>query len=412
MVERRYFGRQVFIVSDPDSIKRVLLDNFDNYTGLPPVRRMFGRLLGAGLLALEGEDWRRHRRLLNATLDARSIMADMVSTAALAERTALRLAALPAGAPFKIGPPTQSLLAESVRRVFAGDDSDDGIGRTINAISHLPGRFHLRDFLPRLPQLDRWAPRGAFPVIDRLIAERRDPVRSERSDLIQRMMAAQDRRSGARLDDGEVYDEIVSLAHGSTMTTLRALTWFWYLLALHPSAEARLHAELDDVLGGRSPVVADFARLRYLGRAIDEAMRLYPPIPVMLRLATADDMLGGRRVPRGAIVAVLPWVVHRHRKLWDEPDRFDPDRFLAERSAARHRYAYLPFSAGPRVCIGESLATMQTRVVVATLAQRFRFRLVPGQAIEPTGGVVTLRPRRGIWMIAEPRKAAIQPPLS
>ncbi|MGH6980264.1 MAG: cytochrome P450, partial [Stellaceae bacterium] len=251
--------------------------------------------------------------------------------------------------------------------------------------------------------------RGAFPVLERLIAERRDPAGAGGSDLVRRMVEAQDHRTGARLDDREIYDEIVSLAHGSTMTTLRALTWFWYLLAMHPSAEARLHAELDEVLGGRAPVVADFARLRYLGRAIDEAMRLYPPIPIMLRVAAADDELCGRRVKRGAIVAVLPWVLHRHRRLWEEPDRFDPDRFDAERSTTRHRYAYLPFSAGPRVCIGESLATMQTRVIAATLAQRFRFRVVPDQAIEPTGGVVTLRPRRGIWMTAETR-AIPRPP--
>ena len=217
------------------------------------------------------------------------------------------------------------------------------------------------------------------------------------------MVEAQDRRTGARLGDDEVYDEIVSLAHGSTMTTLRALSWLWYLLALHPSAEARLHAELDAVLGGRATVAADFARLTYLGPCHRRTMRLYPPIPIMLRVAVSDDELCGRRVKRGAIVAMLPWVLHRHRKLWDEPDRFDPDRFLPERAAARHRYAYLPFSAGPRVCIGESLAAMQTRVIAAILAQRFRFGLVPGQAIEPTGGVVTLRPRRGIWMTAEPR---------
>src|SRR6185312_12796013 len=190
-----------------------------------------------------------------------------------------------------IGPPMQSLLAQSVRRVFAGDDPDDGIGRTINAISHLPGRFHPRDFLPALSRLGRPRPRAAYPVLERLIAERRDPARGGDSDLVRRMVEARDRRTGARLDDGEIHDEIVSLAHGSTMTTLRALTWFWYLLALHPSAEARLHAELDDVLGGRAPVAADFARLRYLSRAIDETMRLYPPIPVMLRLAVADDTL-------------------------------------------------------------------------------------------------------------------------
>jgi cytochrome P450 len=410
IVERRYFFNRVFIISDPDGIKRVMLDNQENYPGLPQIRRMFRRELGDGLLALEGEPWRRHRRIINATMDSRSVMMNgLAATVQLAESSAAQLAALPPGAEIMIGPVMHALLLDAVRRFFAGSDDDPAVGRTINRIAHLMGQFHLRDFLPGVSRLGVTVDRGKFPVLYRLIAERRQQSYVGGEDLIRRLLEARDRRNGDKLDDTEIYDEIVSLAHGSILTTLRALTWFWYVLALHPSVEARVHAELEDVLGGRAPSPPDFSRLPYLDRVIDETMRLYPPIPMMLRTAAADDVVCGRRVPKGSIVAIMPWVIHRHRKLWDEPDRFDPGRFAREASAARPRYAYLPFSTGPRVCVGESLASLQIRVIVAILAQRFRFRLVPGHLVEPTG-LITLRSRQGIRMIAEPR--ATPPPSS
>ncbi|MGH7092226.1 MAG: cytochrome P450, partial [Stellaceae bacterium] len=203
------------------------------------------------------------------------------------------------------------------------------------------------------------------------------------------------------LQADELRDEILTLG-ATAATPIRVFPWLWYLLALHPQAEARLHAELAAVLGGRAPTAEDLARLVYLRRVIDETLRLYPPAPTMLRTAAADDVICGRKVPRGSIVGVLPWVVHRHRALWLDPDRFDPDRFAPEAVAARSRYAYLPFAIGPRVCIGASLAIVETIAATAIVAQRFRFRLVPGRAIEPTAWT-NLHPRGGIWMRVEPR---------
>jgi cytochrome P450 len=183
----------------------------------------------------------------------------------------------------------------------------------------------------------------------------------------------------------------------------------WYLLALHPKVEEKLHAELDSVLGGRAPNPDDLAKLVYLRQVLDETMRLYPPLPLMLRSAAGDDTVCGRRILRKSIVAVMPWVVHRHRKLWPDPDRFDPDRFGPDRSsptgaAARSRYAYIPFGVGPHVCVGASLALTEILIAVAILAQRFRFRLAPGQRIEPVAWT-TLRPLHGIMMTIEPRPA-------
>ncbi len=196
----------------------------------------------------------------------------------------------------------------------------------------------------------------------------------------------------------------LTLALGGVETTLRSLTWVWYLLALHPWAEARLHAELDEVLGDRTPRLEDLPKLTYLRQVVDETMRLYPPVPVTLREAMVDDVVCGHKVRRGSTIVIAPWVIHRHRRLWRDPDRFDPERFAPEQIAARSRYAYLPFSVGPRTCIAAPLGMTQILIAVAILAQRFRFRLVPGHKVEPTGWT-TLRPNYGIRVTVEPRAA-------
>jgi cytochrome P450 len=175
---------------------------------------------------------------------------------------------------------------------------------------------------------------------------------------------------------------------------------------MHPWAEERLHAELDEVLGDRAPTTDDLPRLVYLRKLIDETMRLYPPIPAMMRIAANDDEVCGRRIPRGALISILPWVVHRHRQLWTDPDHFDPERFSPEQSAARHRFAYIPFALGPHICIGASLAMMEMLTIVSILAQRFRFRLKPDREVSAVGGFLTLRVDGGLWMRAERRSAA------
>ena len=183
---------------------------------------------------------------------------------------------------------------------------------------------------------------------------------------------------------------------GATAATpLRVFPWLLYLLALHPDIEARLHEELERILAGRAPDTSDIPRLPYLRQIVDETLRLYPPAPTMLRTAAADDEVCGHRVPRGSVVGVLPWVIHRHRTLWDDPDRFDPGRFTPEAVAARSRYAYLPFAIGPRICIGASLALVEIVTAMAVIAQRFRFRLAPGYPIEPIAWT-NLHPKGGI----------------
>jgi cytochrome P450 len=412
-VERSYFWGRLVVVSDPDGVRRVLQDNYDNYPRLASIRRMFEFGAGTGIFCVEGDAWRRHRRLLNRTLDARALSDDLPLLVEITAEMVRRLAELPPGQEIDIGEALSHLVKVSTRLVFATDDRD--IEPMLDTVAHYPLEPSLLHFAP-LPEWLPFAGRyrtsraladGFRPMLDRLIAKRRPADYPGRRDLVWRLVHARERADSGDegLNDSELRDEIITLA-ATAYTILRPLTWVWYLLALHPWAERRLHAELDAVLGEGPPTAEDLPKLVYLRRLLDETMRLYPPLPVMiLRTAAADDMVCGRRVARRSTVAIAPWILHRHRKLWHQPDRFDPERFAPQQAAGRSRYAYLPFGIGPHICIGAQLATTQMVLAVAMLAQRFRFRLVPGQHIEPTAWI-NLRPSRDIRMMLEPRIAA------
>jgi cytochrome P450 len=286
-----------------------------------------------------------------------------------------------------------TLMDETLRRAHAA--------LKLNVLDLIPllapsrDRRHAADVAKVVAELDA--------AVERLIAERERAPGDQPKDLLARLIAAKDSETGARLSAREVRDEVVTIFVAGHETTAMAMVWAWYLLALHPEAEARLHAELAAVLGGRTPVHEDLAKLAYTRAVMDEAMRLYPPVPGLSgRQAIAADEVCGRPVAPGTVMVISPWVLHRHRKLWDAPDRFEPERFLDGRSAGRSRFAYLPFGAGQRVCIGAALATNETMLILATLAQKYRARLVDGQDIDLQQRV-TLRPRYGMKMTLERR---------
>jgi cytochrome P450 len=225
------------------------------------------------------------------------------------------------------------------------------------------------------------------------------------SDLLGRLVAARDSETGGGMTDKEVRDEVVIIFIAGHETTAVAMTFVWYLLSQHPGVEAKLHQELDSVLAGRAPAYEDIEKLAYTRMVIEESMRLYPPAPgLSVRQAQAADEIAGHAIPKGASIMIAPWVLHRHRLLWDNPDAFDPDRFSAERSKSRPRFAYLPFGGGPRICIGATLAMTEATLILATIAQRFRLSLIPDQDIKLQARI-TLRPRDGIRMSVAPRAA-------
>ena len=233
-------------------------------------------------------------------------------------------------------------------------------------------------------------------MVNRIIAARR-ATGEDRGDLLSMLLQAQDADDGTRMTARQVRDEVMTLFLAGHETTAVTLSWTWYLLAQHPEADARLAAELGEVLGGRAPTVADLPRLTYAGMVVTEAMRLYPPAYGLGRQATRASELAGEPVAKGDIVVAPTWVVHRDARWFEAPEAFRPERWAGDLAQRLPRFAYFPFGGGPRQCIGNSFAQMEAVLILAAIAQRFRLSLVPGQRITPTP-YVTLRPEPGIQM--------------
>jgi cytochrome P450 len=237
-------------------------------------------------------------------------------------------------------------------------------------------------------------------TIERLIEERGDDV-SGRTDLLSLLLQARDER-GEAMPRRQVRDEAMTVVLAGHETTAQGLTWTWYLLSRNPDAEARVHEEIRAVLGDRPATAADLAALTLTRAAVAESMRLYPPAWAMGRRALRDVELGGYTVPKGAIVGMSQLVVHRDPRWWPEPEQFDLDRWTDAGEATRPRFAYFPFGGGGRMCLGERFAWMEATLLVATIAQRWRFRLVPGHPVKLSPRI-TLRPKHGMRMTVEPR---------
>jgi cytochrome P450 len=273
----------------------------------------------------------------------------------------------------------------------------------------------MSDRMNQLAPLPLWVPtrvnrsyRAALDDLDRAvyrIIARRRAAGGDSGDLLSMLMHARDEQTGEGMNDRQLRDEVTTILLAGHETTAVALTWAFYLLSQNPEAERRLHEELERVLGGRAPGLADVEQLAYTRHVIDEALRLYPPVWAMDRSVAADDVIDGYPMPKGSYVMVSPWVVQRAPSLWSEPEAFRPERF-ARGAPEPPRYAYFPFIGGPRQCIGNTFALLEGQLMLATLAQRFRLALVPGQRIELMP-LLTLRPKNGIRMTPSP----LAPPL-
>ena len=220
--------------------------------------------------------------------------------------------------------------------------------------------------------------------------------------MIRLLIEARDPETGDKLDRTAVRNEAAVMFMAGHEGTANSLAWTWYLLSQTPAVEARLHAELAAVLGGRLPTLDDVPRLVFTRAIFEEALRLYPPVPFLGRQALRDETIRNRRIPAGSMLMVVPWLLHRHRNLWDRPDHFIPERFLPENAGSRQRYSYIPFSVGPRVCTGAAFGLTEALLCIATLAQRARLRLAPGAVVEPVCRL-TLRPGQTLPMLVEHR---------
>jgi cytochrome P450 len=236
-----------------------------------------------------------------------------------------------------------------------------------------------------------------------LIARRR--AGESHGDLLDMLLAARDADTGVGMTDRELRDEIITTFAAGHETTAITLTWTFYLLSQHPEILRRIQREVDAALGGRLPTLADLPNMPYTLQAFEESMRLYPSAPIVPRLTTRDSVLGGRRVPAGSRILVNLYNIHRHPAHWADPERFEPDRFAADERKAQHRFAYLPFGAGPHLCIGKHFALMEAHLLLAALVQRYEFRHVPSHPVV-NHATITLRPKYGMVMTMHPRKVA------
>jgi cytochrome P450 len=248
--------------------------------------------------------------------------------------------------------------------------------------------------LPGLIRVKR-AVRELDEIVNRIIGERRASGRDS-GDLLSLLIAARD-EDGSAMNDRQLRDEIMTFLLAGHETTAVSLSWTWYLLSQHPEVAKKLHEELNGVLGDRSPQLEDLARLPYTDKVVKESMRLYPPAWSLARTAVAEIEIGGYRLPAGANVVMSPWIMHRDPRFFEDPERFDPGRWSSQGTQLLPRFAYFPFGGGPRVCIGASFATMETNLLMASIAKRFLLQLVPGHLVVPQPGI-TLRPRHGMRM--------------
>jgi cytochrome P450 len=212
------------------------------------------------------------------------------------------------------------------------------------------------------------------------------------------LMLTRDEETGETMNDRQLRDEVMTLMLAGHETTATTLTWTWYLLSEHPDVARRLREELAAVLGGRTPTMSDVPNLVYTRMVIEESLRLYPPAWVTVRKVDNDDIIGGYHIPAGSTVVVSAYVLHRNPTFWPDPERFDPERFTPERVAERPRFAYIPFSAGPRQCIGNTFALVEAQLILATIAQRYHLDVAPGHRVAPEP-LITLRPKGGMPVI-------------
>lgn len=400
----QFANARFFLVSDPEAAQRVLITNASNYRK-PDRYKVLKAVLGEGLLTNEGESWRRQRRAVQPIFH-RERIAGFASQMASSTHTMLEGWRAHEGRPLDVAAEMMKLsLRVAGLTLFSVDllGEADALGAAITtAIEHanraFKSVFTLPEFIPTPENLRfRAAMRRLDRVVQEMITERRgDGV--DRGDLLSMLLATRDAESGEGMSDTQLRDEVMTMLLAGHETTANALSWTFYLLSKHPEAERRLRAEALEVLGEGAPTPQHLPRLAYTTRVIQESMRLYPPAWSFGRQALADDELGGRRIPRGSTVVLAPYVIHRDAAHWENPEGFDPDRFLPERAKGRHKLAYLPFAAGTRKCVGTEFAMMELGLIVPMVVRACSLHLLPGAEVKPEASV-TLRPKEGLPMI-------------
>ncbi|WP_428849231.1 cytochrome P450 [Thetidibacter halocola] len=400
-------GKRWHMVMDPGANRRILLENLDNYPKSIVTKNLLRPAIGESMFIAEGANWRWQRRTAAPVFSHRNVMNLAPVMSAAAERSVARVT--------QAGPRAVDFLAEMVTTTFdvisdvtfsGGEGFDrDGVHKAIDAYIAEAGKISLFDILG----MPDWVPRPGRTffaggvkemkrVADEAIEARKARGHEGVPDLLDLLLAGEDPESKRQMNVGELRDNLLTFIVAGHETTALTLAWSLYLLAFDPVVQERARDEVRGVVQGRVATGEDVAKLPFIRRIVDEALRLYPPAGMVSRTAQGPDELCGREIRRGDTVILPFYALHRNKLLWEEPDAFRPDRWGGQRP---DRYAYLPFGDGPRICIGASFAIQEAVIILATLLANLRFTPVKGKAPEPVM-ILTLRPQGGVWLEATP----------
>ena len=398
------FNFRTLFINHPNDIEDVLVNKARKFEK-GRVMKANKRLFGEGLLTSEGNFWLRQRRLAQPAFHRARIAAYGATMVEYAERA---MRGWKSGEVRDIHEDMMQITLEVVgKTLFNTDLTRDArkVGETLEILLKLAADFGKSILIPLWVPTPRnlrarWGIRRIEKIIYRIIAERRAEGR-DAGDLLSMLLAVQD-EDGSRMTDKQLRDETITLFLAGHETTANALSWTFWLLAQNAAVEKKFHEELDGVLGGRPPGVDEIERLVYTGHVLTESLRLYPPAWGMARLVKEEVDVAGYKLMPGNGVALAQWVVHRDPRWFDQPLRFMPERWEGDLARRLHRFAYFPFGGGPRQCIGNSFALMEATMILATIAQRFRFKLALDHPVKPLASI-TLRPSHGIRATLEAR---------
>lgn len=408
----RLLGRNLYVVNSPQGVQHVMLTNSKNYTKSPTNTSALKPLLGDGLFVSEGALWTRQRKLAQPALHNKRIRGYAETMIKKGQKMLERWEAAGAGAELEMGAEMASVSAEIITQTMFGDDLGNRVETIFEAFQEYQeaqGRVHVSEMLFGLPQwfprLSVWRGRRAVNKMDSVIyaiIEKRKESGEFRDDLLDMLLGAMIGEAQEPLPIRLIRDEVASIFLAGHETTAITLSWAFYLLEQHPEVEERLLSELSDVLGGRDPGYEDFPKLVYTRAVIEETMRLYPPVHAFSRINAEPDEIDGNPIPKKSFVVISTWLLHRHKKYWEAPNAFRPERFLPENADKITKHTYIPFGAGPRICLGKNFGIMESVLLLALVVQRYRLRLRVGHPVEPVGRL-TLRPKAGLPMTLEPR---------
>jgi cytochrome P450 len=408
MAHYRLLSSDIILVNEPEFIQEILVNQAQSFIKERTQRRM-KILLGEGLITSEGDFHRRQRRIAAPAFHRQRIQA---YGTVMVERAAAMRETWRARVEIDVFSQMMRLTLQIVARTLLNTEVTDDVQRINDEVNAIMDLYNYLIVLPRaegylhwpIPGLMRFqrARRRLDEVVYRIIAQHRAD-RIDRGDLLSMLLRSHDDQADhSAMTDEQVRDELLTIFLAGYETVANALAWTWKLLSENPEAEGKLHAEIDTVLEGRMPSLDDLPRLKYAEMVLAESMRLYPPAWAMGRQATREIELGPYKFPAGTYFFFSQYLIQRSAEHFPDPLRFDPERFTPENKARRSRFVYFPFGAGSRQCIGEPFAWMEGVLILATIAQKWRLRLIPDQKIE-LQPKITLRPKHGIRMMPEPR---------